>query len=276
MARSRIRTVKPEFFQHEGLFDLERKTDLPIRVSFVGLWTCCDREGRFRWRPRQLKVNILPYDSVDMERVLDVLASSGFIVKYEVRGELYGCIPSWNRHQVINNKESASEIPAPPDQAQAVDACGTREERVNDACGTEIRHEKAEGKGTEGKGTENLPLPPPKNGGGVEIWRSVLQRLKEDFANAYVFNQHFKENAYDKYFRDSWLVAIEDGVVILNSPQPSLLREGLRTFHQRLTKTFRDVAGFDVKFQLIRSEHTSIPQAESDSVPLQTQGSAYA
>ena len=114
MARSRIRTVKPEFFQHEGLFDLERKTDLPIRVSFVGLWTCCDREGRFRWRPRQLKVNILPYDSVDMERVLDVLASSGFIVKYEVRGELYGCIPSWNRHQVINNKESASEIPAPP------------------------------------------------------------------------------------------------------------------------------------------------------------------
>ena len=110
----------------------------------------------------------------------------------------------------------------------------------------------------------------------MEIWRSVLQRLKEDFADAYVFNQHFKENAYDKYFRDSWLVAIEDGVAILNSPQPCLLREGLQTFQQRLTKTFRDVAGFDVQFQLIRTEHTSIPQAESDSVPLQTQGSAYA
>ena len=58
----RIRTVKPEFFQHEGLFDLEQFSGLPIRVAFAGLWTCCDREGRFKWRSRQLKTDILPYD----------------------------------------------------------------------------------------------------------------------------------------------------------------------------------------------------------------------
>ena len=30
---SRIRTVKPELFKHEELFDLERETGLPIRIS---------------------------------------------------------------------------------------------------------------------------------------------------------------------------------------------------------------------------------------------------
>ena len=63
---------------------------MPIRVAFAGLWTRCDREGRFQWRPRQLKVQILPYDNADFARVLDALATRGFIVKYEVAGEVYG------------------------------------------------------------------------------------------------------------------------------------------------------------------------------------------
>ena len=49
----RIRTVKPEFFTHEGLFDAEKATKLPLRVAFVGLWCAADREGRFRWEPRR-------------------------------------------------------------------------------------------------------------------------------------------------------------------------------------------------------------------------------
>src|SRR5215472_11092035 len=108
----RIRTVKPELFQHCGLFDAEAESDLPLRLAFIGLFTCCDREGRFRWRPRQLKLDILPYDTVDFARVLDALAERCFIVKYEVDGEVYGCIPSWNKHQCINNKEMGSELPS--------------------------------------------------------------------------------------------------------------------------------------------------------------------
>jgi hypothetical protein len=55
----RIRTIKPELFRHEGLFDLEIETKLPIRVAWMGLFTCSDREGRFPWRPRVLKTMIL-------------------------------------------------------------------------------------------------------------------------------------------------------------------------------------------------------------------------
>ena len=38
---SRIRTVKPEFFKHYGLFHLEETTKLPVRLASRG----------FGWKP---------------------------------------------------------------------------------------------------------------------------------------------------------------------------------------------------------------------------------
>ena len=135
---SRIRTIKPEFFKHEGLFDLELSSGLPVRLAFAGLWTCCDREGRFKWRPRSLKSEILPYDDCDFSRVLDALATRGFLVRYalpEEKNELFGFIPSWKSHQFVNNKEAKSDLPEPlePLWILDVDACGTREPRVSHA-----------------------------------------------------------------------------------------------------------------------------------------------
>lgn len=149
----RIRTIKPEFFRHEGLYDLELDTGLPMRLAFAGLWTTCDREGRFKWRPRTLKAEVLPFDGVDFSRVLDALATRGFLVRYAINGEEYGCVPSWNRHQIINNREQASAIPAPPENlsVQTLDACPTREAREDHAG-------QGEGKGKEGKGKEGAPL----------------------------------------------------------------------------------------------------------------------
>ena len=110
---SRIRTVKPELFKHEELFKAEINSNLPLRLAFTGLFTCCDREGRFKWRAGRLKLDVLPYDKVDMAAVLDQLAYYGFIKKYEHQGQWYGYIPTWSKHQKINNRETASDIPAP-------------------------------------------------------------------------------------------------------------------------------------------------------------------
>ncbi len=85
---------------------------LPLRLAFIGLFTCCDRSGRFRWQPRRLKLDIFPYEDIDFSRVLDALQSREFIVKYENQGEIYGCIPSWLRHQHINNREMTSKFPS--------------------------------------------------------------------------------------------------------------------------------------------------------------------
>ena len=137
----RIRTIKPEFFTHDALFDLEKASKLPIRVAFAGLWCAADRDGRFKWEPRRLGVSILPYDGIDFSRVLHALSTRGFIQKYTSNGVDYGCIPSFQRHQVINNRERDSDLPEPPPMADS-DACRTREPREDDA-GQE------EGKGRE-------------------------------------------------------------------------------------------------------------------------------
>lgn len=108
---ARIRTIKPEFFMHDELFELEQETGLPVRLAFIGLWTQCDREGRFKWRPLRLKAAILPYDNVDMSRVLHALNTRGFLVKYANRTGEFGVIPSFKNHQIVNNKESKSELP---------------------------------------------------------------------------------------------------------------------------------------------------------------------
>jgi hypothetical protein len=111
---SRIRTVKPELFKHEELFYAEIASKLPLRLAFTGLLTCCDRDGGFSWRPERLKLDILPYDNIDMAEVLEALATHKFINKYHHEAKWYGYIPSWFKHQKINHRELKSNIPTPP------------------------------------------------------------------------------------------------------------------------------------------------------------------
>jgi hypothetical protein len=156
---ARIRTIKPELGAHEGLFDLERETSLPIRFAWCMLFTVADREGRFAWRPRTLKAQILPHDEVEFSRVLDAWLTRGFVRKYRVGSEWFGWIPTFTRHQVINNREGSSELPsideADEEYQPLTDASPTREARETDASPTRAVHAQGEGKGRkEGKGRE--------------------------------------------------------------------------------------------------------------------------
>lgn len=148
----RIRTIKPSTFLDEELWDLGEETGMPVFQAFVGLWTQADREGRFEWKPRRLKAAILPYWEGDFSRVLDALTTRGFLVKYASQGREYGLVRTFTKHQVVNNRESASELPPPPDDADL-----TREARVNGASPTRDVHAQAEGKGKEGKGRDSVP-----------------------------------------------------------------------------------------------------------------------
>lgn len=149
---ARIRTIKPEFFRHADLFDAEQESGLPLRLAFAGLWTACDREGRFEWKPRQLKLDCLPYDNVDFSRVLDALATRGFVLKYEAEGNAFGFVPSFTKHQIINNREKDSLIP-PPNQGADFSTESTPAARVADACPTPHGKVSVEGE-RERKGKE--------------------------------------------------------------------------------------------------------------------------
>ncbi|MBM3621670.1 MAG: hypothetical protein FJX20_13380 [Alphaproteobacteria bacterium] len=110
---ARIRTIKPDFFRHHELWLAECDSGLPLRVAYAGLWCVIDRAGRFKWRPAELKIQVLPYDEVDFARVLDALVHHGFVRRYTVGGVEYGVVPSFPRHQVFNVKERASSLPGP-------------------------------------------------------------------------------------------------------------------------------------------------------------------
>jgi hypothetical protein len=111
MARKRF--ISPEFFHHSELYDAEEVTRLPLRLAFAGLWCQADRRGVFVWKPRELKVACLPYDTVDFDAVLSALESHGFVRRYVVDGKPLGMIPSFSRWQTFHRDERPSNLPMP-------------------------------------------------------------------------------------------------------------------------------------------------------------------
>jgi hypothetical protein len=170
---ARIRTIKPGFFRHADLFDAEAKHGFPLRLAFAGLWTAADREGRFEWNPRALKLDCLPYDDVDFSKVLNALAEEGFLIKYKVGARTYGCIPSWSKHQQVNSRETASSIPAHDEDSAST--CMHTPEPVQD---------RGEGKGREqeGKGTETATQTEKVPSVQVSESQSPLELKKEMFS----------------------------------------------------------------------------------------------
>jgi hypothetical protein len=110
---SRTRLIRPAFFKHAELFDAEQASGLPLRLAFAGLWTVADKEGRFSWKPRDIKADAMPHDALDFAAVLDALHQHGFVTRYRVEGKDYGCIPSWAKHQSPHKTERPSELPSP-------------------------------------------------------------------------------------------------------------------------------------------------------------------
>jgi len=104
---ARARTLKPSFFTNEHL----GKLPLGARVVFQGLWCHADREGRLEDRPTRLKVEILPYDKIDMGAMLARLEEAGFIVRYEAENRRIIQIVNFTKHQRPHPNETASVLP---------------------------------------------------------------------------------------------------------------------------------------------------------------------
>lgn len=145
---ARIRTIKPGFFKHGDLYDAEQESGLPLRVAYAGLWTVADREGRFKWKPRDIKVDVLPYDNLSMDDVLNALEAGGFVQSYIIDGQKYGWIPAFLQHQHVNKNESQSSIPAPVKNNNA------RAKRVTKPSSHHEERKGKEGKGKEGDARE--------------------------------------------------------------------------------------------------------------------------
>lgn len=153
---ARIRTIKPDFFRHEGLQDLEREhPGYYVMLVFAGLWTQCDRAGRFVWSPRTLKLDILPFLDFDIEKTLMLLERFSYVARYVHGEKLYGVVVNFTEHQRISGKEAQEPAKYP----QPVEYIGkTKEGSTGEA--TEKQSRSQEGKGKEGNGVYSVETSP--------------------------------------------------------------------------------------------------------------------
>ena len=103
----RSRNIKPGVFSNEKLAEL----DPLARILFMGLWCVADKSGRLEDRPARIKIEVLPYDDVDCNELLNALSLAKFINRYEVNGVAYIEVVNFLRHQNPHYKEKDSEIP---------------------------------------------------------------------------------------------------------------------------------------------------------------------
>lgn len=100
---ARIRTIKPEFWQHEDLSTLQPE----VHMLAASLLNYADDDGFFNANPKLVKAGCLPLrdDSVDTTVALLHLSDIGFIkIGTGEDGRRYGSIVNFAKHQVINKK----------------------------------------------------------------------------------------------------------------------------------------------------------------------------
>lgn len=113
---ARIRALKPDFFKDEDLATLPYEA----RLLYQGLWCFADKDGRLEDRPKYLKVEIFPYDNINIEKYLNMLCSPNiedrpdkvFIRRYIVDGRKYIYIPEFLKHQSPHHTEKESVLPS--------------------------------------------------------------------------------------------------------------------------------------------------------------------
>ena len=204
---ARIRSIKPDFYRHEALQDLEiaNQGKYPMMV-FSALWGHCDSKGRFEWRPRQLKLDILPFLPFDMAETLAILERAGFLNRYSVDGKEYGEIPTFEKHQRLSGKEltEGEKYPEPTGEA-------TGKQQGSDG---EIP-ESQEGKGREEEGKRKGSLPPTEVGKTVKpvCPPCPIEELIEVYHESLPTNPRFlvRNDTRDGYIRSRWKQFFTEG-----------------------------------------------------------------
>ncbi|MGW5741554.1 hypothetical protein [Amycolatopsis sp. NPDC003861] len=189
----RIRTIKPSFFRSEDVAALP----LRARLTWIGLWTHCDDQGRTKDNARLIKGDIWPLDDVslaDIEEDLETLAAHERIVRYIVGGRRYLAIVNWHDHQSIQ-KPTPSKLP-PVEDGTPLPARSSAERTTGDlpeetagypqfaggeppARLQESSGSPTTGKGKEGKGKEGSARG-RETGGDVPPSRCSVHRLDEN------------------------------------------------------------------------------------------------
>jgi hypothetical protein len=152
---ARIRTIKPTFFTSLTVAGLTPEQ----RLTFIGLWTHVDDEGRCVDDARLIKAALWPLDdrtAADIDTDLWALTEASLILRYTLNERSYLAVRNWGEHQRIN-RQTTSSLPDPED-------CAPKPLPPRPTCGNDgslsahggfSESSRQEGKGREGKGTSS-------------------------------------------------------------------------------------------------------------------------
>ena len=106
-AMARNRMLNPEFWLDEELATLSAHA----RLFYMGIWGICDDNyATFPDKHGWLRIQIFPYESVSIPRLLDELGRIGKIISFEENGQKYWYIKNFFKYQRVE-KPSLPKYP---------------------------------------------------------------------------------------------------------------------------------------------------------------------
>jgi hypothetical protein len=98
---ARIRTIKPEFWTSSQVMSVSRSA----RLLFIGMWNFADDGGNQPANTKTIKAQVFPGDDLaepEINAMVSELLESGLLESYEVDYRWYWHIPTWRKHQRID------------------------------------------------------------------------------------------------------------------------------------------------------------------------------
>lgn len=164
---ARIRSIHPGLATDEAFMAMTPIT----KAAWPLLWTECDDQGAFEWKPLVLKARVLPADPVDFATILAELESLNSVKRYEVGGKVYGLVRNFGRYQ--RPKKPANKYPVPSEYRPFAGLTPDGSEPVPNQYGTS--GEKSPQMKEEGGSRKELPQPLAQHSGPAAL------RSKEEY-----------------------------------------------------------------------------------------------
>lgn len=162
---SRIRSVHPSLWTEEDFV----ACSFPARLLLLGLRNEADDHGVFEWRPKSLKLRLMPSEDLAIEPLLDELVERGQVAAYEVDGHRYGICLSWEQQP----QHPSYRFPLPPAQNSVTVPIG-----ITEGSATLHPEEKSKVEESKGRASRAKPAPPPQD--LPDEWREEARRQRVD------------------------------------------------------------------------------------------------
>ncbi|MCL2879910.1 MAG: hypothetical protein FWF29_06680 [Treponema sp.] len=228
---SRIRTIKPEFFKHLELCELENENQGQyVMLVYAGLWTQCDKNGVFRYNDKILKNEILPYINFDMSKTLSILETKGYFVRFNSDDDKeYGFIQNFRKYQFPsrNEKSIPSKYPLPPDTFLNMPRHESEHAQAHSGTCPGTNQNNTEPEGSQDKGSQDKGSQESSHAGSAEPSQSEKDAIK---LSTLLLNAHRAEipnylsGKDDQKTINRWALDIEKLIRIDQKP-PEIIKQ---------------------------------------------------